>query len=260
MAQGDKLMVTGDQVNLRAGASTDAAVLGTYAKGTRATEVSAQGDWTEVAIGATQGFMASKYLASASGYGARVTVAEVVPMFPATRRANIEANLPFVAEGLRKCDLDDRDMMLMALGTIRAETAGFEPIPEGRSQFNTEPGGTPFGLYDPPAKVAAKLGNTQPGDGARFKGRGYVQLTGRDNYARVGKQIGVDLIANPDLGCDGATAGLILAQFLKNHEADIRAALAGDDLAAARKLVNGGSHGLDAFTAAYRAGQKSLPA
>lgn len=43
------------------------------------------------------------------------------------------------------------------------------------------------------------LGNTQPGDGPRFPGRGVFQITGRDNYDRYGKRIGVDLIKNPEL-------------------------------------------------------------
>jgi predicted chitinase len=42
----------------------------------------------------------------------------------------------------------------------------------------------------PGTQVATKLGNTQPGDGVRFKGRGYIQLTGRDNYQRIGRQDG----------------------------------------------------------------------
>ncbi|HEX4293984.1 MAG TPA: SH3 domain-containing protein [Rhizomicrobium sp.] len=278
MAAGDKLVVTGDSVNLRSGATTSAPVVGTYPKGTLASEVSRQGDWVEIVIVADDplgGFIASQYLApapaspsaspstpSAPGgdYLAKVTLAQVTPMFPATPRGNIETNLPFVEAGLRKLNLDDRQMLLMALGTIRAETAGFKPIPEGESRYNTAPGGPPFGLYDPPTQSAKNLGNTQPGDGARFKGRGYVQLTGRDNYNRIGKQLGIDLVSNPDLGCDGATAGLILAQFLKNHEARIRAALAANDLATARKLVNGGSLGLDDFTAAYNTGVKTLPA
>ena len=48
--------------------------------------------------------------------------------------------------------------------------------------------GAPFALYDD------RLGN-QPGDGARFKGRGFVQLTGRYNYAKYGPVVGVDLTA-----------------------------------------------------------------
>ena len=55
------------------------------------------------------------------------------------------------------------------------------------------------------------------------------------------------------------TAARILAQFLKNNESAIRAALKNRDLAKARKLVNGGSHGLEAFEDAYNIGLTSLP-
>jgi predicted chitinase len=59
-------------------------------------------------------------------------------------------------------------------------------------------------------KVAARLGNTQKGDGARYRGRGYVQLTGRSNYRKAGKLVGSDLEGNPDLALDPAIAGKIL--------------------------------------------------
>src|SRR5437867_7559889 len=59
-------------------------------------------------------------------------------------------------------------------------------------------GPTPAQLrYEPPSDLAAKLGNTQPGDGKRFKGRGPIQITGRFNYAKFGAQLGLDLIADP---------------------------------------------------------------
>ena len=149
-------------------------------------------------------------------------------------------------------------MVTMAIATIRAETEGFLPIDEGISAFNTRR--KPFDLYEPGTQVATDLGNTQPGDGARFKGRGYIQLTGRDNYQRIGRQVGVDLVGQPQIANDPGIAGLILAQFLKNREAAIRAAMAAHQLAKARRLVNGGSHGLDRFVETYEKAMMLLPA
>lgn len=54
-------------------------------------------------------------------------------------------------------------------------------------------------LYGYETKKGKGLGNTQPGDGAKFIGRGYIQLTGRSNYARYGQMVGKDLINNPEL-------------------------------------------------------------
>ena len=67
--------------------------------------------------------------------------------------------------------------------------------------------------YDPSGQkpaVARDLGNTVVGDGARFHGRGYVQLTGRRNYAKAGAELGVDLVANPDRALEPEIAAQIL--------------------------------------------------
>lgn len=261
MVVGDHFTVTTDNVNLRAGPSTSSAIVAVFMTGTTGVVTQPAGAWTKVLIDGPAriaGYFSTQFLA-VSGYLSKVTAANVFAMFPGTPHANITANLPFVCDGLRACNLDDRPMLLMALGTIRAETAGFKPISEGVSKYNTSPGGQPFDLYDPPTQIAKSLGNTQKGDGAKFKGRGFVQLTGRSNYSRVGAQIGKDLIANPELCNDPAMAGRILAQFLKNAESAIRTALKNNDLAKARKLVNGGSHGLDVFEDAYNIGLTSLP-
>jgi peptidoglycan L-alanyl-D-glutamate endopeptidase CwlK len=182
-----------------------------------------------------------------------VTPAACTKMFPGVPIKNIETNLPFVMEAMQAAGLGDKNMVLMALATIRAETGNFTPLSEFQSKFNTAPGGAPFGLYD----NRRDLGNQGPPDGSSFKGRGYIQLTGRANYKEHGAAIGMgnQLVTNPALANQPDIAAKLLASFLKSKEAKIRSALRQNDLRTARKLVNGGSHGLDAFTQAFNIGK-----
>lgn len=185
-----------------------------------------------------------------------VTVDKVCVMFPDTPRRNIEANLPFVLTGLVNADLQEQPMVLMALATIRAETEGFVPISEGQSRYNTSPGGQPFDLYD----KRTDLGNSQPGDGAKYKGRGFVQLTGKANYQQHGPAIGMgnQLVEQPDLANQPEIAAALLASFLKAKERRIKEALLVGDLRSARRLVNGGSNGLEKFEDCYTRGNALL--
>lgn len=94
-----------------------------------------------------------------------------------------------------------------ALATAHHETALWMHMKElGGSTYFTR-------MYDKsgnrPAK-AAELGNTFVGDGALFAGRGYVQLTGRTNYQKAGRALGLDLLKSPDLVEKPETAALVL--------------------------------------------------
>jgi len=267
-------------LKLRGGPSLDFPALKTVPEGTVVNVLSRQDMWAQVDLegdGKADGFMNLPFLRPvdadattptpglAVGPGditGLVTPQMVKQMFPAaTPLGKITANLPFVMAGLRARQLGDRPMVLMSLATIRAETAGFVPIDEFKSKFNTRPfpGGPPFNLYDAGTPIGTRLGNTTPGDGPLFKGRGYIQLTGRSNYHQVGGQIGVDLIANPAAANNPSIAGLILAQFLKNAESKVRNALAQNNLPLARKLVKGGSHGVAEFTDTFNKGMQILP-
>lgn len=190
----------------------------------------------------------------------RVDPGIVGDMFgPHTSRANIARYLPDVLQALADDEMDDRDMVLMALATIRAETANFEPIDEGKSRYNSSAAGD-FDLYDAGTRIGANLGNTQPGDGARFKGRGFIQLTGRHNYQRLSRDLGLGdtLIDHPENANESDIAARVLAAFLHERRSRIKYAILGRDLARARKLVNGGSHGLEAFTQAFGRGETAL--
>ena len=128
---------------------------------------------------------------------------------------------PAGAEVLAKYEIDKNPRRLvMILANMMQETGGFsrvgehgvlcqshaQDLPESRPHAR---GGRGAGLQgggdcrahlalgNPPK--AKELGNTEPGDGWRYRGGGFLQTTGRENYRVLGKMIGVDLEANPEL-------------------------------------------------------------
>lgn len=144
--------------------------------------------------------------------------------------------LPGVLEALYEKGILDKPTLIATLATIKVETGGFRPIHELG-------GPTYFKRYD----GRKDLGNTQSGDGSRYHGRGYIQLTGRANYRRYGQKLGVPLEANPDLALDPKISAKILTSYFYDRGVD-DAARAGD-WRKVRKLVNGGYNGWDVFEA-----------
>jgi putative chitinase len=183
-----------------------------------------------------------------------ITTDKVQQIFPFTPAAHIAANLPFLLDALGAAQCD-RTMAIVALATIRAETESFLPEAEQPSEYNTAPGGPPFGLYD----HRTDLGNQGPPDGERFRGRGFIQITGRANYLTLGQLLKEDLIGNPDAAADPRIASEILVRFLKQREAKIRLFVQRGDLHGARRLVNGGTNGYSRFQDAYDRAEKVLP-
>lgn len=121
------------------------------------------------------------------------------------------------------------------------------------------------------------LGNTQPGDGIRFKGRGLIQVTGRTNYGVVGKALGVDLIKDPTLlggknvlKCSAAqlkNAALSAGWFWNSRKLNTIADLINitkpidtgtnlDNFIAITKKINGGINGLNDRLSRYKHGLK----
>lgn len=95
-----------------------------------------------------------------------------------------------------------------ALATAYHETAhSMQPIKEfgGEAYFMRQ-----YDVTGLRPSVARDLGNVKPGDGAKYAGRGYVQLTGRRNYVKAEAETGKPLVDNPDLALDPAIAADIM--------------------------------------------------
>jgi predicted chitinase len=150
--------------------------------------------------------------------------------------ANVEQHWPGLEHALTECGINTRECVIAAIATIGTEVPAFLPINEygGNSYFTK--------MYE----GRKDLGNTQPGDGARYHGRGYIQLTGRANYRAYGEKLGLPLERNPDLALRPDVAARILARYMKDRGIDKLAARG--DWQAVRRAVNGGLNGWDRFS------------
>jgi putative chitinase len=100
------------------------------------------------------------------------------------------------------------------------------------------------------------LGNTQRGDGVRFRGRGLLQVTGRANYAACGKALGLDLLAQPELIELTVNACRSAGWFWQTHGLNALAD-AGDQVKVTRR-INGGTNGLAERMALFAVAQRVL--
>ena len=95
------------------------------------------------------------------------------------------------------------------------------------------------------------LGNTHPGDGYKFRGRGLIQTTGRANYRAVGVALALDLESQPELLALPENAAMSAAYFWKNHGLNELADTGQFD--AITRRINGGTNGAAERWALYDA-------
>jgi hypothetical protein len=159
-----------------------------------------------------------------------VTTAKVPPSLHARARMNI----PLI---LRECVANgvvDRGQIAYVLATAEHESLLGELMLELADGFD----------YEPVSELATELGNTERGDGPRYKGRGFVQITGRKNYTNWSDKLGIKLVEHPEktmlpevavkilvLGMkEGSFTGFRLGQFIAG---------ATKNFVGARQIVNG---------------------
>ena len=113
---------------------------------------------------------------------------KIMPQLPAAKRATL---FPFLTAAIGEFAIERPPRAAAFLAQLAHESGQFRFMEEiwGPTAAQRR--------YEPPGKLATDLGNTETGDGKRFKGRGPIQITGRANYRRYGDLLGVDLIADP---------------------------------------------------------------
>ncbi|CDW72590.1 glycoside hydrolase family protein [Stylonychia lemnae] len=139
---------------------------------------------------------------------------------------------PHLAYYMRQNDINTPRRMAMFLAQVAHESGRFYYLKElGNGE-----------AYNPPSQKATNLGNTEPGDGPRYKGRGLIQITGRDNYNQYGKIMNLDLINNPELLEQKDNAVHVSCLFWKHRNLNQLADQ--DDFIGVTKRINGGTNGL----------------
>ena len=157
---------------------------------------------------------------------------------------------PLIERALAAEGIDTPRVRAGVAATVGTEVYGFAPVAELPSDLN---GGTSglsriFWSYEPWTKTGKLLGNRRPGDGYRYRGRGFIQLTGRYNYRVLGRRLGLDLERHPDHALDPEVAARVLASYFR-HRPGLVQACEREDWREVRRLVNGGDRGWERFEA-----------
>lgn len=136
------------------------------------------------------------------------------------------------------------------MGQIEHESAGFKHLSElGSNKY--------LDKYDTGA-LAKRLGNTpeDDDDGQKYKGRGFIQITGKFNYTQISKELGIDFVNSPELLEQEANAILSALWFWNKRKLNSFADK--DDIKSITKKINGGFNGLSDRTAKVNKWKKIL--
>jgi putative chitinase len=160
------------------------------------------------------------------------TLTAIAPRFrgdKARRQAEIILEIgDLLRPTLSRYSIDTAVRIAHFLAQIAHESAGFRTTEEFASGEAYE--------------GRADLGNTQTGDGKRFKGRGLIQLTGRANYKALGQTLNKDFIEDPEQCAEPGMSLIIACEYWKSRHINAKADR--DDLVAVTRAVNGGTNGL----------------
>ena len=176
-------------------------------------------------------------------------VAEI--LYPSMNKRYIDRNEKRVACFLATCAVESKFTKLVENMNYSAKRLS-EVWPKRFKGEDGKPNNLALKIANNPEAIANvvyanRMGNGpgETGDGWRFRGRGYIHLTGKDNYKRYGEYLGLDLVNNPELAEKEDIAAEIAAEFW--WRSDLNEAADVLDLIAIRRKVNGGLIGFNEF-------------
>ena len=173
----------------------------------------------------------------------------IMPNMPAARRALF---LPALNRTLQTYTLHNRLRAAAFLGQLAHESGEFRYMEEiwGPTAQQLR--------YEPPSTLATRLGNTQPGDGKRFRGRGPIQITGRANYKRYGDLLGLNLVGQPELVASPGVGLSAAGMFWRTNGLNALAEL--QDYREITRRINGGYNGWEERLRYYELAKRVLGA
>lgn len=133
-----------------------------------------------------------------------LTLETLKKIYPNAADSKLKASLPYLNAAMTEFGINTKKRVAAFLAQVAVESAELKYFSEIASGAAYE------GRKD--------LGNTQPGDGKRYKGRGVIQLTGRANYREAGKDLGLPLEQNPEIVATPAVAFRTAGWFWDKHK------------------------------------------
>ena len=163
---------------------------------------------------------------------------------PRTKHELLVGYTPYLQQSLELAEAISPLRAAAFLAQLAFETNWFQTMVEEVCPDNTVT--IPFDKYE----GAHRLGNSQPGDGSKFIGRGWPQITGRANYTECGTALGLDLVNKPEDASLPQNAARIAAWYWLKK--DLNPPADAGDMITITKRINGGLNGLAYRQAAYQ--------
>eukprot|EP01107_Rhizomastix_libera_P002668 TRINITY_DN145_c1_g2_i1.p1 TRINITY_DN145_c1_g2~~TRINITY_DN145_c1_g2_i1.p1 ORF type:complete len:360 (-),score=91.36 TRINITY_DN145_c1_g2_i1:122-1105(-) len=224
--------VTTSALNMRSGPGTGYSIVKVLSMGDTVLVTSITSGWAKC----SEGYVSSQYISKTSSTSSTTTTtssdgltsSQLSAICPNLSSSKVSTYLPYLNAAMKEASINTKLRIAHFMAQVAHESGGlyyWEEIASGAAY-----------------EGRTDLGNTQTGDGVKYKGRGPIQITGRANYKACGTALGLDLINNPTLLAQYQYGFRSAGWYWTNR--NINAKADADDITACTKAVNGGTNGL----------------